>query len=249
MEWTLDQFYMNGGTTTFADRLAAVLGIHVSSIKVVGVYEGSLVLDYNIFQTQAGGSVTNGTFLQDIQRRQMEVIRDAGSDPNIPLDWLGAPIVDFSMPSSNMRVLSDGVLTREAFVALTGLNETEYNATNWIITKTSTNAGGTSTRLVEPDYIHVDTTVVFKPQEEVRPDYQPDSSIKIVDAYEQYLQDQEVEAKREVEREQSKSATPKTIILAAVVVVCLGAFFAFLCVIKHYASRQKIDMQAVEKIK
>lgn len=47
---------MNGGTTTFVDRLAAVLGIHVSSIKVVGVYEGSLVVDYNIYQTQTGGS-------------------------------------------------------------------------------------------------------------------------------------------------------------------------------------------------
>jgi len=45
----MDQFYMNGGTTTFVDRLAGVLGIHVSSIKVVGVYEGSLVIDYNIF--------------------------------------------------------------------------------------------------------------------------------------------------------------------------------------------------------
>jgi len=66
MEWTMDQFYMNGGTTTFVDRLAAVLGIHVSSIKVVGVYEGSLVVDYFIAQTQEAGTQTNGTFLQDV---------------------------------------------------------------------------------------------------------------------------------------------------------------------------------------
>jgi hypothetical protein len=91
---------LNGGTTTFVDRLAAVLGIHVSSIKVVGVYEGSLVVDYNIFQTEEGGSATNGTFLQDIQKRQMEVIRDTGSDPNIPVDWLGAPVLDFSAGES-----------------------------------------------------------------------------------------------------------------------------------------------------
>jgi len=62
----MDQFYMNGGTTTFVDRLAAVLGIHVSSIKVVGVYEGSLVVDYFIAQTQEAGTQTNGTFLQDV---------------------------------------------------------------------------------------------------------------------------------------------------------------------------------------
>jgi hypothetical protein len=68
MEWTLNDFYMNGGTTTFVDRLAAVLGIHVSSMKVVGVYEGSLVVDYNIYQATASDS-TNSTFLQDVQKR------------------------------------------------------------------------------------------------------------------------------------------------------------------------------------
>ena len=48
MEWTLEDFYSKGGTTSFVDRLAASLGIHASTIKVVGVYEGSLVVDYNI---------------------------------------------------------------------------------------------------------------------------------------------------------------------------------------------------------
>lgn len=49
MEWTIEEFYSTGGTTTFVDRLAASLGIHVSTIKVVGVYMGSLIIDYNIF--------------------------------------------------------------------------------------------------------------------------------------------------------------------------------------------------------
>jgi hypothetical protein len=49
MEWTVEAFYAKGGTTSFIDRLAASLGIHASTIKVVGVYEGSLVIDYNIF--------------------------------------------------------------------------------------------------------------------------------------------------------------------------------------------------------
>jgi len=117
----------------------------------------------------------------------MEVIRDTGKDPNIPKDWLGAPILDFSVPSSSLQVVSDGVLTVDAFIALTGLNETDYyediknNPEKYIITSTSTNAGGVSTRVIEPDYVHVDTTVVFQPDEEIRPDYIPDRPVSIID--------------------------------------------------------------------
>jgi len=48
MEWTLDDFYAKGGTTSFVDRVAGSLGIHASTIKVVSVYQGSLVLNYEI---------------------------------------------------------------------------------------------------------------------------------------------------------------------------------------------------------
>ena len=50
MEWTMNQFYANGGTSTFADRLCASLGIHASQMKVVSIYEGSLVVNYNIIE-------------------------------------------------------------------------------------------------------------------------------------------------------------------------------------------------------
>jgi len=53
MEWTMSKFYASGGTTTFADRLCAALGIHASQMKVVSVYEGSLVVNYNIVQDPA----------------------------------------------------------------------------------------------------------------------------------------------------------------------------------------------------
>lgn len=46
MEWTMAEFYSTGGTTAFVDRVASSLGIHSSTIKVVSVYEGSLVIDY-----------------------------------------------------------------------------------------------------------------------------------------------------------------------------------------------------------
>lgn len=48
MEWTFDEFFTNGGTTTFMDRVAGSLGIHASTIKIVSVYEGSLVVNYAI---------------------------------------------------------------------------------------------------------------------------------------------------------------------------------------------------------
>ena len=48
MDWTMDEFYSNGGHTSFADRVAGVLGIHASRINVVGVYTGSVVIDFNV---------------------------------------------------------------------------------------------------------------------------------------------------------------------------------------------------------
>jgi DNA segregation ATPase FtsK/SpoIIIE-like protein len=48
MEWTMDEFFSNGGTTTFVDRLCASLGIHASTVKVVGVAPGSVVVNYEI---------------------------------------------------------------------------------------------------------------------------------------------------------------------------------------------------------
>jgi hypothetical protein len=48
MQWTMESFFSDGGTTSFADRMAGALGIHASSIKVVGVYQGSVILDYEI---------------------------------------------------------------------------------------------------------------------------------------------------------------------------------------------------------
>jgi len=48
MEWTLDEFYADGGTTRFVDRIAAALGIDRSRIKTVAVYEGSVIVDFFI---------------------------------------------------------------------------------------------------------------------------------------------------------------------------------------------------------
>merc|ERR1719479_628416 len=46
MEWTLSEFYSNGGTTRFVDRMAASLGIASHRIKTLAVYSGSVVVDF-----------------------------------------------------------------------------------------------------------------------------------------------------------------------------------------------------------
>jgi hypothetical protein len=56
MEWTLENFYAKGGTTTLADRICGVLGIHASQLKIVSVYEGSLVLNYEISSDDGSSS-------------------------------------------------------------------------------------------------------------------------------------------------------------------------------------------------
>jgi hypothetical protein len=48
MEWSMEEFFAEGGTTTFVDRITASLGIHASEVKIVSVYEGSLVVNYEV---------------------------------------------------------------------------------------------------------------------------------------------------------------------------------------------------------
>ena len=48
MEWSIDKFFEGGGTISFMDKIAGSLGIHASSVKIVSVYEGSLVVNYEI---------------------------------------------------------------------------------------------------------------------------------------------------------------------------------------------------------
>lgn len=50
LEFTLDEFFADGGVVTFADRMAAVLGIHAADVKVVAVYEGSTIIEFQVVQ-------------------------------------------------------------------------------------------------------------------------------------------------------------------------------------------------------
>jgi hypothetical protein len=44
LNWTMSEFFADGGTTKFVDRIAASLGIKAANIKVVSVYLGSVIV-------------------------------------------------------------------------------------------------------------------------------------------------------------------------------------------------------------
>jgi hypothetical protein len=101
MEWTEEEFFANGGTTAFIDRLSASLGIHASTIKVVSVYEGSLSVDYEISATPE--EPLNIDQLKEVQR---------SSFATGTVD-LGAPVLDVA--AGEEKVVEDGVVTAAGF--------------------------------------------------------------------------------------------------------------------------------------
>lgn len=52
----MNEFFSDGGTTTFIDRLCAALGIHASTVKVVAVYQGSVIVQYQINSVDDSGN-------------------------------------------------------------------------------------------------------------------------------------------------------------------------------------------------
>ena len=53
LEFTVDEFFASGGIVSFTDRMAGVLGVHRSDLKVVAVYEGSTVIEFQVVQLDA----------------------------------------------------------------------------------------------------------------------------------------------------------------------------------------------------
>lgn len=83
MDFTLEAFFSGGGTTNFIDRLTSSLGIHASDVKIVSVYEGSLVVNYEI-STPDDDQET----LQALEAQQTTLLTSSSID-------FGAPVLDF----------------------------------------------------------------------------------------------------------------------------------------------------------
>ena len=77
----MDEFFSEGGTTAFVDRLTASLGIHASTVKIVSVYEGSLVVNYEISVDDDDESA-----LEAISKKQDEMFEKGSIN-------LGAPVL------------------------------------------------------------------------------------------------------------------------------------------------------------
>jgi len=101
LEWKLKDFFAQGGTTTFVDRLCGSLGIHASSVKVVRVYEGSVGVDYEILPSE-----DEPMSLEQIAARQTEQFATGAID-------LGAPVLDVTQGAT--AVVADGVAVAPGF--------------------------------------------------------------------------------------------------------------------------------------
>ena len=53
LEFTFKEFFARGGITIFIDRMAASIGLHRADIKVVQVYEGSTIIDFEVIRDLA----------------------------------------------------------------------------------------------------------------------------------------------------------------------------------------------------
>ena len=109
----MDEFFSAGGTTTFVDNVAGSLGIHASQIKVVSVYEGSLVINYDIVAAEG----SDASSLKAIESQQTELFATGKMD-------LGAPILD--VIAGDKSVVSDGTVSAEGYAPI-------------VITKTAAN--------------------------------------------------------------------------------------------------------------
>jgi hypothetical protein len=88
MQWTVDEFFAAGGTTNFVDRLAASLNIHASTIKVVSVYQGSVIVEYRIEQEAGDLEMIENVLEQKIvdQTLDMGVTVISGTISDVEID-------------------------------------------------------------------------------------------------------------------------------------------------------------------
>jgi len=122
----MDQFYAKGGTTSFVDRVAGSLGIHASTIKVVSVYQGSLVVNYDITVAD-----DNAGALESIKKKQTEQFATGAMDLGAPILDVATTVVSKSAPANAAPprpepVVSDGVVSASGYSPI-------------VITKTETN--------------------------------------------------------------------------------------------------------------
>ncbi len=96
LQWTLNEFFTSG-ETTFTQRLAAVLGIDISRVKVVAAYNGSLnmvilINDDASKQTfkEDGSMTATAAQLSELNALNAKLLAAVSSNNNV----LGAPVLE-----------------------------------------------------------------------------------------------------------------------------------------------------------
>jgi len=84
LEWTLKEFFQADSIGKFTDRMAAVLGIHKADLKVVQVYEGSVIIEFQVLSPEDDPNPT--ATLKAIEKKFEAVAPTLG-------DSLGAPVM------------------------------------------------------------------------------------------------------------------------------------------------------------
>lgn len=98
----MDEFFEKGGVTSFVDRVSAALGIHASQMKVVAVYTGSVVVDYEIAPEESDDTDSDAAAQQ---LRSIETALNAIVESDDAGDVFGAPVL--SAATNGATVIED----------------------------------------------------------------------------------------------------------------------------------------------
>lgn len=166
LEWTLSEFYADGGVVSFTDRVAAALGIHASTIKTVAVFEGSVVVDFFIEAPIDNDAEENAEILEAIQNDLYRQLKTNTID-------LGAPILDAmtggqvvfgsgsSSSESSANIFDSGneTTTKKDGTTTTSTEDDEDDQTD-VAVVIVTNPDGTTTRTIEKDGFKLPTLIL-----------------------------------------------------------------------------------------
>ena len=98
LNWTMSEFFADGGTTKFVDRIAASLGIKAANIKVVSVYMGSVIVQFAVVEDSTKSLSQNGG-MDSIQTTLTTLLVTKAIN-------LGAPILNSQVAAAKTSTVS-----------------------------------------------------------------------------------------------------------------------------------------------
>lgn len=107
LEFTMEEFFSSGGVTSFVDNMAASLGIHAGDVKVVSVYEGSTIIDFQIISQ----------LVEDVLTLDLEAVQQTFEEVVSVLDtFMGSPVLN-AISSGTPIVTPNTVLNENGEIA------------------------------------------------------------------------------------------------------------------------------------